>query len=214
LNPNTHFYQKGYFKSKRPFLSQNIHFIERAPFYAKVYIFMEWKHFEPKYPFLDQKSHSELKYPFFNERAISESNYSFLNENIHFWIKISIFIEMAIFDQKNNSFSVLGFCWESENMVRGPVVCLLTMDLSVCPLLYLHNETNKTCWRVSPRINAYRSVPYQWSDPYHDLNPNDSKSLIPRNSQILVFKGSSDPNHFIFEINVGKKRIRHRTTLK
>jgi len=27
------------------------------------------------------------------------------------------------------------------------------------------------------------------------------------------FKGSSDPSHFIFEINVGKGRIRHRTTL-
>ena len=26
-------------------------------------------------------------------------------------------------------------------------------------------------------------------------------------------KGSSDPSHFIFEINVGKSRIRHRTTL-
>ena len=27
------------------------------------------------------------------------------------------------------------------------------------------------------------------------------------------FKGSSDLNHFIFEINVGKRRIRQRTTL-
>ena len=27
------------------------------------------------------------------------------------------------------------------------------------------------------------------------------------------FKGSLDPSHFIFEINVGKRRIRHRTTL-
>ena len=27
-------------------------------------------------------------------------------------------------------------------------------------------------------------------------------------------KGSPDPSHFIFEINVGKIRIRHRTTLK
>ena len=27
------------------------------------------------------------------------------------------------------------------------------------------------------------------------------------------FKGSPDPSHFIFEIDVGKKRIRHRTTL-
>ena len=27
------------------------------------------------------------------------------------------------------------------------------------------------------------------------------------------FKDDSDPSHFIFEINVGKGRIRHRTTL-
>ena len=27
-------------------------------------------------------------------------------------------------------------------------------------------------------------------------------------------KGSSDPNYFIFEINVGKSLIRHRPTLK
>ena len=30
----------------------------------------------------------------------------------------------------------------------------------------------------------------------------------------LLFKGSSDPSHFIFEINVGKSRIRQTTTLK
>ena len=29
----------------------------------------------------------------------------------------------------------------------------------------------------------------------------------------LRFKGSSDPNHFIFEIYGGKSRIRHTTTL-
>ena len=29
-----------------------------------------------------------------------------------------------------------------------------------------------------------------------------------------VLKGSSDPCRFIFEINVGKMRIRHTTTLK
>ena len=31
---------------------------------------------------------------------------------------------------------------------------------------------------------------------------------------MTVIKGSSDPSHFIFEINVGKSRIRHTTTLK
>ena len=30
----------------------------------------------------------------------------------------------------------------------------------------------------------------------------------------LYVKGSSDPNFFIFEINVGKGRIRHTSTLK
>ena len=29
-----------------------------------------------------------------------------------------------------------------------------------------------------------------------------------------MVKGSSEKNHFIFEINVGKGRIRHKTTLK
>ena len=30
----------------------------------------------------------------------------------------------------------------------------------------------------------------------------------------LQFKGSRDPNRFIFEINVGKRQNRHATTLK
>ena len=30
---------------------------------------------------------------------------------------------------------------------------------------------------------------------------------------VSKFKGSSDPSHFIFETNVGKRRIRHRTTM-
>ena len=30
----------------------------------------------------------------------------------------------------------------------------------------------------------------------------------------IIFKGSSDQSHFIFEINVRKRRIRHITTLK
>ena len=33
--------------------------------------------------------------------------------------------------------------------------------------------------------------------------------LIPQ----ILFKGSPDLNHLIFEINVGKGRIRHKTTL-
>ena len=33
-------------------------------------------------------------------------------------------------------------------------------------------------------------------------------------SIVYQFKGSLDLSHFIFEMNVGKTRIRHRTTLK
>ena len=36
---------------------------------------------------------------------------------------------------------------------------------------------------------------------------------IELGTKLQHLKGSSDPSHFIFEINVGKSRIRHRTTL-
>ena len=44
----------------------------------------------------------------------------------------------------------------------------------------------------------------------------DKLSLITKilDFTIIGIKGSSDPSHFIFEINVGKRRIRHGTTLK
>ena len=34
------------------------------------------------------------------------------------------------------------------------------------------------------------------------------------NLKTPLFKGSSDQNHYIFEIHAGKRRIRYRTTLK
>ena len=39
------------------------------------------------------------------------------------------------------------------------------------------------------------------------------KKSVVQEKTVLDFKGSSDPSHFIFEINVGKSRIRHLTTL-
>ena len=46
--------------------------------------------------------------------------------------------------------------------------------------------------------------------------PLDEKRIFTEIKRVLVksvFKGSPDPSHFIFEIKVGKSRIRHRTTL-
>ena len=40
---------------------------------------------------------------------------------------------------------------------------------------------------------------------------NDHEKLSTDQMQNLSFKGCSDPSHFIFEINCGKKRIRHST---
>ena len=40
------------------------------------------------------------------------------------------------------------------------------------------------------------------------------KLIHHRFATYVQFKGSSDPSHFIFEINIGKSRIRHTTTLK
>ena len=39
------------------------------------------------------------------------------------------------------------------------------------------------------------------------------KRLLQSFFQCFSLKGSSDPSHFIFEINVGNRRIRHGTTL-
>ena len=46
--------------------------------------------------------------------------------------------------------------------------------------------------------------------PAAEIWENRNKEIVSKDKG---FKGSSDPNHFIFEINVGKRRIRHRTTL-
>ena len=40
-----------------------------------------------------------------------------------------------------------------------------------------------------------------------------SGRVFAENYILVIFKGSSDPSHFLFEINVGKRRIRHRTTV-
>ena len=39
-------------------------------------------------------------------------------------------------------------------------------------------------------------------------------ALFKADFKVYLVKGSSDSSHFIFEINVGKSRIRHTTTLK
>ena len=41
-----------------------------------------------------------------------------------------------------------------------------------------------------------------------------SPGNILKSAQRLGLKGISDPGHFIFEINVGKSRIRHTAMLK
>ena len=90
---------------------------------------------------------------------------------------------------------------------------------------------------VSLLPNAEFGQNYHWKDAPHFKNLTNlfafsfkivisewfwnkiSKSQL-RKGQIhlleffLIFKGSSDPSHFIFEINVRNSRIRHRTTFK
>ena len=39
------------------------------------------------------------------------------------------------------------------------------------------------------------------------------KLFLDFSPEVSFFKDSPDPSHFIFEINVGKRRIRHRATL-
>ena len=47
--------------------------------------------------------------------------------------------------------------------------------------------------------------------PAAEIWENRNKEIVSKDKG---FKGSPNPSHFIFEINIGKRRIRHRTTLK
>ena len=53
-------------------------------------------------------------------------------------------------------------------------------------------------------MNNFMVLGYKW----------DRFGLVINHSVETKVKGSSYPSHFIFEINVGKSRIRHRTTLE
>ena len=69
-----------------------------------------------------------------------------------------------------------------------------------------------------PAIKLYKKLGYECDRTWFDMN---SLSLdfaywglgISCTACYKKLKGSSDPNHFIFEINAGKSRIRHGTTL-
>ena len=88
---------------------------------------------------------------------------------------------------------------------------------------------NWCCRNSWPNIGAFQCKVWHapekywfeiWSTRYevsHIIWPKDvvrlCLGLLPRNFKTFIFKGSPDPTHFIFEINVGKRRIRLETTL-
>ena len=47
----------------------------------------------------------------------------------------------------------------------------------------------------------------------HSHTEKSVKAGSSRIDQFRPFKGVSDPSHFIFEMNVGKSRIRHRNDI-
>ena len=53
----------------------------------------------------------------------------------------------------------------------------------------------------------------RWLDLFNRFLPKMKMEQRSKKMGLPRFKGSSDQNHFIFEINVGKRRIRHITTL-
>ena len=57
-------------------------------------------------------------------------------------------------------------------------------------------------------LNREEMILKEWQHSYQQII-----TLSTTVSQTQNFKGILDPSHFIFEINLGKRRIRHRTTL-
>ena len=62
-------------------------------------------------------------------------------------------------------------------------------------------------WFINVRIHRFTTYFIQRIIPLY------RESNVINFSHNKIFKGSPDPSHYIFEINVGKMRIRHRTTL-
>ena len=77
------------------------------------------------------------------------------------------------------------------------------------------NQSRRTSFSLFGPLN---NLFFENSDGNDLLNMRRFNSGISRNRRNFsceqFVKGDSDPNHFIFEINVGKGRIRHTTTLK
>ena len=65
--------------------------------------------------------------------------------------------------------------------------------------------------RIVTRWYTFGTTPYK---RFTSQNMMERCQKIGFSVATCRFKGSSDQSHFIFEINVGKSRIRHTTTLK
>ena len=66
-----------------------------------------------------------------------------------------------------------------------------------------YENSNTLKWGASSR----------WSSSLYGSMRNSGQMTIGKMHTTLLSKGSPDPSDFLFEINVGKRRIRHKTTL-
>ena len=73
---------------------------------------------------------------------------------------------------------------------------------------------------ISPLVDKINSIGTELEEiileqlipKFNQIEKEGEKTEVIRIMIFLEFKGSLDPNHFIFEINVGKRRIRHVAT--
>ena len=98
-------------------------------------------------------------------------------------------------------------CSESRSKLEWNKIDLVLNSWSV-ELGCSKECSRKECLADTPTLSAIRLY----------CRSNEKIFTLPNFALLQVqlcyeLKGSSDPNHSIFEINVGKSRIRHRTTL-
>ena len=92
----------------------------------------------------------------------------------------------------------------------------------VCSFLRINSELiTKYQWLHCPQDTemAFHEMCYETNCQQYFVCKINAKLYLPLNrkrnlSGKFNVKGSPDLSHFIFEINVGKRRIRHTTTLK
>ena len=106
---------------------------------------------------------------------------------------------------------IQGGKWFCQKWAKYGFLGYLPNPLPSCQIISCRWSIKNSRIAINILQSESREIEFQ-VNPYWQTLENSSRFFFGLLAFRLI-KGSSDPNHFIFEINVGKRWIRHKTTL-